>query len=217
MVFSDRKNWGGKSRLLIVDDGSTDSTRQILEKIQIRYPKLIVLAKENGGHGAACIYGYQYAIDHEADYIFQTDSDGQTDSNEFWNFWEQRENYDMVIGWRRRRKDGFSRVIVTKVLKIVIRVCFKENVIDANTPFRLMKTDILKKYIVMIPGGYNLSNVLLSVIYAKKNLKVKYIPISFQKRQGGKNFINLRKIIKIGKDAVMDFTYLNKMIEYKEK
>ncbi len=202
-----------EGKLIVIDDGSKDNTYSILQQLQKKYPKLVALTKENSGHGATCLFGYQYAIEQGADYIFQTDSDGQTLSQEFWGFWEQRKNYDMVIGWRNSREDGFSRVIVTKVLKVVIKICFGETVTDANTPFRLMNRRTLERYISVIPKDYNLSNVLISVIYAKKKLAVKYIPITFHKRQAGKNSIDLKKIIRIGKKAVKDFVYLNKVIE----
>lgn len=57
---------------------------------------------------------------------------------------------------------------MTKTLKAVIRVCFGVWVQDANTPFRLMKAETLQKYIGLVPKDFNLSNVIISVIYARK-------------------------------------------------
>ena len=159
------------------------------------------------------MWAYKYALEEGTDYIFQTDSDGQTLPEEFLPFWRERENYDMVIGHRRHRQDGISRYIVTKTLKYVIKVCFGVTVTDANTPFRLMKAETLKKNIDLIPENFNLSNVIISVIYAKKNLKVKYIPITFRPRQGGVNSINLRKISRIGIQAFSDFVKINKTLK----
>lgn len=204
---------GKDSRLVVINDGSRDHTYEIVRTLQEKYSQLIALNKKNSGHGPTCTYGYRYAVENGADYIFQTDSDGQTAAAEFWNFWEQRDKFDMVIGWRKHRKDGFSRIIVTKTLKLVIWFCFRVDVQDANTPFRLMKADTFEKYLSLIPETYNLSNVLIAVIYAKKRLKVKYIPVTFRERQGGVNSINFRKIMRIGKRAVKDFFYLNTVIE----
>lgn len=204
---------GKNSRLVVINDGSLDHTYEIVRALQEKYPQLVVLNKKNSGHGPTCTYGYRYALENGADYIFQTDSDGQTVSAEFWNFWKQRDKSDMVIGWRKHRKDGCSRIIVTKVLKLVIRLCFRVNVQDANTPFRLMKAETFEKYFSLIPETYPLPNVLIAVIYAKKRLKVKYIPVTFQERQGGVNSINFRKAVKIGIRAVKDFVYFNKIIE----
>ena len=207
------ENAGRESRLVIVNDGSKDNTFQIMQECAKNRPQFIPLTKENSGHGATVLWAYKYALEEGTDYIFQTDSDGQTLPEEFLPFWRERENYDMVIGHRRHRQDGISRYIVTKTLKYVIKVCFGVTVTDANTPFRLMKAETLKKNIDLIPENFNLSNVIISVIYAKKNLKVKYIPITFRPRQGGVNSINLRKISRIGIQAFSDFVKINKTLK----
>ena len=124
--------------------------------------------------------------------------------------WKLRNDYDMVIGHRNKREDGISRVFVTKVLKLVIKVAFKESVVDANTPFRLMNRVSLEDCMSLIPEDFNLSNVVLSVVYQKKNYKVKYLPVTFRPRQGGVNSINLKKISGIGKKALKDFKSINK-------
>ncbi len=206
-------NGEGGSRLVIINDGSKDSTYEKLKKLSEERPFMEALTKPNSGHGATLLYGYGYAIESGADYIFQTDSDGQTLPSEFEGFWNEREKYDMVIGSRPGRQDGFLRVLVTKTLKAVIRLCFKVSVTDANTPYRLMKASTLERYIGLIPKDYFLSNVLISVIYKKKGLKVKYIPITFRPRQGGVNSINMKRIFKIGRRALSEFRELNKAID----
>lgn len=205
-------NGNGESRLLIIDDGSRDNTYKIMQECAERMPLLQPITKANSGHGATVLYGYRYALEHGAQYIFQTDSDGQTRPEEFEAFWQQREQYDMVIGWRNTREDGRSRVFVTKTLKLVIKLCFGVTVTDANTPFRLMKAQTLAQYIDQIPKDFNLSNVILSVIYAKRGCAVKYIPITFRPRQGGVNSINMKRIFKIGKQALNDFREINKAL-----
>lgn len=204
---------GEDSRLVIIDDGSKDATYEKMLELAKDRPQFTPLHKENGGHGATILFGYRYAIEQGADYIFQTDSDGQTLPSEFDDFWNLRAEYDMVIGHRKGRQDGFSRVVVTKVLKAVCLLCFHVSVQDANTPFRLMKAESLKKEIGLIPQDYNLSNVVVSVLFIKKGYKVKYLPITFRPRQGGVNSINLKKIIKIGQKAVKDFVQINKIIK----
>ena len=203
---------GGESKLIIIDDGSRDTTYQIMEEEAKKYTNFLPLTKKNSGHGATLLYGYQYAVENGADYIFQTDSDGQTLPLEFWDFWKIRNKYDMVIGYRKGRQDGFSRILVTKTLKLVLNLSFHVNVKDANTPFRLMRGDTLKENLKLIPKDFNLSNVIISVLYAKKQLKVKYLPITFRPRQGGVNSINMKKIIKIGRQAIKDFQVINQSI-----
>ena len=203
---------GGDSRLVIVNDGSKDSTLSLVQQATVIRPRLIPLDKKNGGHGAAVLFGYQYALEHGADYVFQTDSDGQTLPEEFQAFWEQRQDYDLIIGHRKGRQDGLSRVVVTKTLKAVIAACFGVSVRDANTPYRLMSAQTLRENIQLIPEGFNLSNVILTVVYTKKQMRILYIPITFQPRQGGVNSINLPKICKIGAKALSDFRRINREI-----
>jgi glycosyltransferase involved in cell wall biosynthesis len=206
------ENIGNGSKLVIIDDGSRDATYSIMkEEAKIR-PGFEALTKPNGGHGATVLYGYHYGIEQGADYIFQTDSDGQTIPEEFWEFWKLRNKNAMVIGYRKKRQDGLVRIFVTRTLKLVLQVCFHVSVKDANTPFRLMKADILKENIELVPKDYNLSNVLISVIYGKKKLSVKYLPITFRPRQGGVNSINMKKIFHIGIQAMKDFNAMNKYI-----
>ena len=69
---------GGDSRLVVLDDGSKDRTYSILKDACAEHPLLVPVKKENQGHGATVLYGYRYALEQEPDYIFQTDSDGQT-------------------------------------------------------------------------------------------------------------------------------------------
>lgn len=204
---------GEDSRLVIIDDGSKDDTYKILTSLAETRPQLTALTKQNGGHGATVLYGYNFALAKGADFVFQTDSDGQTVVDEFWPFWEKRNEYQMVIGHRAGRQDGFSRKFVTKTLKLVCKICFHVTLTDANTPFRLMQAPTLKDNIQYVPKDFNLSNVILSVIYAKRKQSVLYIPITFRPRQGGVNSINLKKIFKIGKQALKDFREINKSLK----
>ena len=205
-------NKSGDSRLVIVNDGSKDNTLKVLRDLQGEHPKLTVLDKENGGHGSTILFGYRYALEQGADYVFQTDSDGQTSSAEFDAFWDERNRYDMLIGYRNHREDGLSRIVVTKVLKQVIRLCFHVSVKDANTPYRLMNGAVLKEEIELVPKDFFLSNVLITVLFTKHLRRIKYIPITFRPRQGGVNSINLKKIFRVGKQSLKDFRELNKKI-----
>ena len=106
----------GKSALVIVNDGSTDDTWRQLQELAKTRPLMIPLAKENEGHGPTLIYGYNYALEAGADWVFQTDPDGQTDPYEFSAFWDSRHDYDAQFGNRTERGDGKDRAFVERTL-----------------------------------------------------------------------------------------------------
>ena len=174
----------GESRLIIINDGSKDDTYEILQELAETRPLLKPLTKSNGGHGPTVLYGYQYAIEHKADYIFQTDSDGQTDPEEFELFWILRNQYDASIGNRSDRQDGFSRKFVEATLLLIIRYMFGVKIPDSNAPFRLMKRELVERYIHKMPENFNLPNVMLTTYFVYFHEKVKFLPITFKPRQG---------------------------------
>lgn len=201
---------GNEAKMVIANDGSKDNTFQIMQQLQEKYPCLKPIDKLNSGHGATVLYLYRYAIKEGASFIFQTDSDGQTLPEEFWQMWEQRHKSDFHIGTRGGRQDGASRVFVTKTLRLVVWLIFHVWVKDANTPFRLMKSDRLRAVMKYIPNNFFLANVAVSAIAVKKNEKIAWYPIIFRPRQGGVNSIDMKRIFKIGLKALGDFRQINK-------
>ena len=200
------------SRLVIINDGSKDNTYVVLKDLAKSRPMMEVLTKENGGHGDTLLFGYRYAIENGADYIFQTDSDGQTSPSEFETFWNKRQEYDAVFGDRTKREDGKSRVFVERVLCIILKMVFGVKIPDSNAPFRLMRSSYVDKYIRMLPEHYNLPNVMLTTLGTYYNEKILFLPITFKNRQGGKNSINIRKIVSIGMKALKDFRDIRKKL-----
>ena len=207
------EKYGNDSRLVVIDDGSRDSTYSILQGLAKTMPRLIALTKENSGHGSTVLFGYRYAIENGADYVFQTDSDGQTLPSEFEPFWIARNKYDISIGYRNKRRDGLSRIFVTKILRLVVYICFRVYVLDANTPYRLMSAATLKENLKYVPDDFFLTNVAVSAIYKKRRQKVHFIPISFRPRQGGTNSINIFKIFKVGLSSIRSFIVINDKVE----
>lgn len=201
---------GNDSKLIVADSGSSDQTHNILLKLQLKFPQLEILTETGKQHGPKVIALYNYAIDQGADFIFQTDSDGQTNPSEFGGFWNLRNTYDAIIGYRQIRGDGIFRAFVEKVVCLLLKIYFGVSVPDANAPFRLMKADMVKKYLLKFPADYNLPNIMLTTYFSYYNEKITFQPVSFKPRQGGSNSINIPKIIKIGWKALGDFKLLKK-------
>ena len=208
---------GGASRLVIVNDGSKDRTYEKLRELAKSRPLLEPLNKANGGHGSAVLYGYQYAVDRGADWIFQTDSDCQTDPAEFQGFWDAREEQEAVIGYRPDRGDGKDRKFVEGVVCFLLKMIFGVKVKDANAPFRLMRRELVAKYIQRLPKDFNLPNIMLTTYFVYYGHRVLFLPISFEPRRKGKNSINPKKIVKIGWKAVGDFRRLRKEMKNAER
>ena len=198
------------SRLVIADTGSTDGTHDILRELCNEFDRLEVLRTDDKQHGPKCIALYDYAINKGADYIFQTDSDGQTSADEFPAFWHHRHDYDVILGNRTSRGDGRIRFFVEKVVTWLLFIFFKVRVPDANVPFRLMESSTLKRFLYRIPKDYFLPNIILTAYFKRFGCVVAYKRISFNGRSAGKNSINMLKIVKVGIQALKDFAMFAK-------
>lgn len=194
-----------ESKLVIADAGSVDKTHKILVNLKKKYPQLEIVSKSLKQHGPKVIYLYKYAIKNNADWIFQTDSDGQTNPLEFEEFWKLRNKYDVILGNRTVRGDGKSRAFVEKVVCFLLKLYFGVKVRDANAPFRLMKASVVNKYINNFKEDYNLPNIMMTTYFSYYKEKLTFREITFKPRQGGVNSINIPKIVKIGWNALSDF------------
>lgn len=206
-------NGDEESRLVVSDGGSKDKTLEILNELKKEYPKLVVIPKPGTDHGTKVILLYKYAIENGADWIFQTDSDGQTLPSEFAEFWNLRKKYDIVMGNRKKRGDGAGRKLVENVLRVYLKLFFGVMVPDANAPFRLMRSDVVKKYIDLMPSNFNLPNAILAACFSRYKEKVTYRVVTFQPRQGGKNYMNVKRIFKIGRESINNFAQIKKNLK----
>ncbi len=205
------------SRLVLIDDGSRDGTFSIAQKCKEGYPLLEVLTKENSGHASTCMYGYRYAIEHGADYVFQTDSDGQTLPGEFGPFYDAIADHDMVMGVRHKRGDGTGRLIISRVLRVVVKMTYHVSVPDSNVPYRLMRADALAEALEYVPQDYTLAQVVLAAVFEKLKKRTCYLPISFVSREAGESMYNIGKFFGIGFHALGEFVSINKDIDAKMK
>lgn len=199
------------SRIVIADSGSKDKTHEILVEMKSdEFPKIEILPNTNQYHGPKVIALYDYAIKNGADYIFQTDSDGQTNPDEFEAFWNERAEYDGIFGNRTVREDGKDRAFVEHTVCTLLKLYFGVNVPDANAPFRLMKAETVEKYLYRMPSDYNLPNIMMTTYFAFYKEKLNFKEISFKARQAGVNSVNISRIIKIGWNALSDFKKFKK-------
>ena len=207
----------GDSRMVVADGGSNDRTLSILYSLQKEFPKLVVLSRPGTDHGTKVILLYRYAIANGADWIFQTDSDGQTLPEEFPSFWAVRHDFDAILGNRKKRGDGYGRKIVEDVLRLLLKLYFGAMVPDANAPFRLMRSGAVNKYLGAMPEDFSLPNAVLAACFSRYRERVTYREITFRPRQGGKNHMNLKKIFKIGLMSLGSFAKVRNALKANKK
>ena len=201
---------GSDSRFVINCSGSTDGTLGVIRMLQMEFPMLETLTDSENTYGAKVSDLYDYAVDAHADFVFQTDSDGQTDPSEFPAFWTLRNTYDAVIGCRRERGDGKSRLYVEKVVCLMLRLFFGVSVPDANAPFRLIRGELLEKYMAEIPRSYSMPNIMMTTFLSYYRENIVFKEIHFQPRRGGKNTMNMKHIFDIGLESIVTFWKVRK-------
>lgn len=128
--------------IIIVDDGSTDNTKEIADQIAAQNPLVRVIHhKTNLGYGAALRAGFYNA---QYDPIVFTDADGQFDFAEVVKFIDLQTQADMVIGYRIKRMDPPMRLLNAWGWKQLIRVFLRLKVRDVDCAFKLVKQDVIK-------------------------------------------------------------------------
>lgn len=202
-IIDNKNNYSQKMR--------KDRTHKMLMEMKnSEFPKIEILSQTNQYHGPKVIALYDYAIKNDADYIFQTDSDGQTNPDEFDAFWNERAKYDGIFGNRTVRGDGKDRAFVEHTVCALLKLFFGVDVPDANAPFRLMKANTVRKYLYKMPAEYNLPNIMITTYFACYKENIDFKVISFKPRQAGVNSVNIPRIIKIGWNALSDFKKFKK-------
>lgn len=130
--------------VIVVDDGSKDSSRQVLKKLVLKYPKLkLVLHERNLGYGGALRSGFNTAT---KELVFYTDGDGQYDVRELPILLSlMTKDVDFVNGIKMSRHDPTYRIIIGNLYSFVARWMFFLRTYDVDCDFRLIRRELLKK------------------------------------------------------------------------
>lgn len=181
--------------LCMLNDGSKDKTLEKLRTLEKEIPNLKIIDKRNTGHGPTCIAGYKMALAEGAEWILQIDSDGQCDPCYFALLWQLRNKHPVIYGYRYKREDGISRLVISRLISILVLLASGVWVRDTNVPYRLMRADALKKALPNLPENFSLANILLSVSQQSET-GITWVPIVFRKRSGGVSSMNIRSFFK---------------------
>ena len=192
--------------LLAINDGSTDRTGAMLQRLADTYPGVVQpVEKRNGGYGQALRTGYFLAAERGLVWTLQIDSDGQCDPRFFRAFWNGREEADAIFGLRRTRDDGFSRTLISAGCRMATRVVCGVDLKDANVPYRLIRTRVLPEALSRIPDTFDMQNVALTLALKRNpSLRWKYVPIHFRKRLGGEGHFGFKRMASMGVELLVD-------------
>jgi len=130
------------SEFIVCEDGSTDGTKEILERCKDRYALTLHMGDARRGYTLAMREAFALA---KNPVIFFSDSDGQHDPDDFWKLYPFLASHDMVVGWKRNRRDGFLRQCLTVGYNAVLRAYFGMRLHDIDCGFRVMKKDVVEK------------------------------------------------------------------------
>lgn len=180
--------------ILIIDDGSMDQTLEKAEKLSRENPNVKVVSHSpNRGYGAALKEGFENS---KYKYIVFTDGDGQFDFSEVKNFVEEIENYDIIIGYRKKRKDNFIRHILMNMLKVWDRIFFGFWFKDIDCGFKMFKKEAVEKITPLRSEGAMITTEILAKSVRKK-LKIKQVEVNHYPRKfGDQSGANLPVIIR---------------------
>lgn len=185
--FSALKKMCSSGEVVVTDDGSTDNTRNILENLRKEFPDLkIVIHKENIGYGEAL---KDAVLAASGRYILSIDSDGQFDISEMSILIEeQKKGYDVVTGFRKKKKDTFFKIFADRGLNLIVRLMFGINYYDTNCAFKLYSPGVLDK-INIEARGYQTPTEILMKLHTL-GFKIGQVGISHFPRQKGKSALN---------------------------
>jgi glycosyltransferase involved in cell wall biosynthesis len=171
------------SELIVVNDGSTDATSAILERLRRQFGQLKVIHFEkNSGHGKALRAAFREA---RKPLVFQMDGDDQFSVKDFWQLYGHMERNDIAAGYRSPRHDRAHRKALSLVRWINVML-FGVSSRDANAPFKLIKSPVLQDILGDLPGDFSATPIVLLVLAKLKKYRVVEVPILHAERKTGK-------------------------------
>lgn len=186
--------------IIIVNDGSSDKTKETIENLKEKFSNLRLVNHEiNKGYGEALKSGFKNS---KKDLIVFTDSDLQIDISEISKFLDYIDKYSVVIGYRVNRQDNILRRFNAFGWKILMRIFLGLKVKDIDCAFKMFRKDVIKE-INLKSSGALVSAELLTKI-KNKGYKIKEIPVSHYPRVSGKQTgSNIKVILRAFKELLI--------------
>lgn len=186
--------------VIVINDGSTDSTAQILDALAQAYPKLrVVTHADNRGYGGALKSGFSAA---SKDVVFYTDGDAQYDPAEMELLWQRMETgVDLVNGYKISRSDPWHRILIGRLYHHIVRVLFGLTVRDVDCDFRLLRRAIFEKVHLEKNSGVICLEMMKKIQDA--GFAIVEVPVHHYHRAYGRSqFFNFPRIYHTGVDVM---------------
>lgn len=201
------KDW----EILIIDDGSKDKTPQIGQELSKKHKNVRVISHlPNRGYGAALKEGFANA---KYKYIVFTDGDRQFDFSEVTKLIDGLSGADIVIGFRKKRRDSFSRHLLMNLLKIWDFIFFRFYFKDIDCGFKLFRKEAIESIMPLRSEGAMITTEILAKA-KRKGLKIREVEVNHYPREyGNQTGANLPVVIRaVLESLILWFDILNKRI-----
>jgi glycosyltransferase involved in cell wall biosynthesis len=182
-----------KFQILVVNDGSTDATAQIVRRLKKKHRAIRLITQKNAGYGGALKTGFAA---FKTEWLFFTDSDLQFDLSELKKLVRKANQSDLVIGYRLVRAEGWKRSTVAKLLKIWNRIFlrFPREIKDIDCAFKLMHRRVVQQFSPLASSGAMISTEFLLKSY-RAGIPIIQVGVHHYQRRSGSPTGNNRKVI----------------------
>lgn len=157
-------------KVIIVNDGSKDNSKQLLDDFAAKYASLTVCHhKVNRGYGGAIKTGIAAA---DTTLVITIDADGQHNLDDVLTMRDelQKREADMVIGARGRGGSSLFRNTGKWIIRRISRILIPNKISDLNSGIKIYRRDLAMKYIALCPDGMAFSDVIALIFINQKHL-----------------------------------------------
>jgi len=191
--------------IVLIDDGSTDKTFEIMQRLQRRDENLKVIKfRRNFGQSAAMGAGFEYA---SGKIVIAMDGDLQNDPKDIPKLVSKlKEGYDIVSGWRQNRQDKvIIRKVPSKIANGLIRHFTQVPIQDTGCSLKAYTKEIVKKIRL-----YGELHRFIPALARIEGARIGEVPVNHHARQFGSSKYNITRTLKV----IMDLTTLNLFLKY---
>ena len=202
--------------IIVVNDGSSDATAEVLRELTAVYPELrVVTHATNQGYGAALRSGFRAAT---RPVIFYTDGDAQYDPRELpvlWRHLAEHPGVALVNGYKISRADPLHRIVIGRVYHHVVRLLFGLRLRDVDCDFRLIRREVFERVILQKSSGVICLETMKKVQDA--GFRIAEVPVHhFHRAYGVSQFFNFRRIVRTALDVLRLWVSLVVRREHRE-